>query len=170
MSMNKIYETISCCRICNSTNILEVLNLGDQPPANSLYKSNDEKPSAVPLRLFFCCDCSTVQLGESINPEYLFNEYVWVTGTSKTANDYSRLFCNRALERTNLPNPKVAEIASNDGTFLMPFVEAKCNVIGIDPAKNIAEIATKNGIQTHCEFFSDEVANSITSLEGKKDI
>ena len=40
--MIEIYETIKNCRICSSKNIKEVLDLGDQPPANSLFKAIDE--------------------------------------------------------------------------------------------------------------------------------
>ena len=74
--MSEIYETIECCRICGSDNIEEVLDLGEQPPANSLYRSDEKRPPAVPLRLMYCQKCSTVQLGEDVDPEYLFGEYL----------------------------------------------------------------------------------------------
>ena len=95
--MSEIFETISVCRVCNSQKIEEVLDLGDQPPANSLHKNNLDTPPLVPLRLLFCNDCSAVQLGETVDPEYLFNEYVWVTGTSSTAEIYSKEFTKNAL-------------------------------------------------------------------------
>ena len=72
------------CRICSSPNIEEVLSLGEQPPANSLYEIGKEKPPYIPLRLMYCDQCSTVQLGEHVEPKYLFGEYIWVTGTSTT--------------------------------------------------------------------------------------
>ncbi|MCW8901352.1 MAG: hypothetical protein OQK95_11820, partial [Gammaproteobacteria bacterium] len=116
--MSKIFETIQSCRLCDSKDIQEILNLGEQPPANSLYKADDKKPPSVPLRLMFCNECSTVQLGESVEPEYLFGEYLWVTGTSSTAEQHSHNFAKNALARCNRKQPSVAEIASNDGTFL----------------------------------------------------
>ena len=64
------------CRICSSSRIEEVLNLGSQPPANSLYGPEENLPNEVPLRLVMCKDCSTVQLGEDVNPEYLFGN-IW---------------------------------------------------------------------------------------------
>ena len=73
--MKNIFETKNACRICDSYNILEILNLGEQPPANSLYeKGKSNPPSSVPLRLMYCEECSTVQLGEDVDPEYLFFE------------------------------------------------------------------------------------------------
>ena len=168
--MNQIYETISCCRVCNSDNIEEVLDLGNQPPANSLHKDDSDKPPLVPLRLFFCKECSAVQLGETVDPEYLFNEYVWVTGTSSTAELYSKDFTENALKISGFKEPSVIEIASNDGTFLRSFQERGCEVLGIDPAKNIAEQASKKGIPTISEFFSSEVATTLVENQGKSDL
>ena len=168
--MSKIYETINSCRICDSKDIREVLNLGDQPPANSLYRVDDSQPPSLPLRLLFCIDCSTVQLGESVEPEYLFGEYLWVTGTSSTAEKHSHYFAKNALLRCDIKQPNVVEIASNDGTFLKRFLDAGCGVLGIDPAKNIAEEALANGIPTLNEFFTAELAQDMVDKKGCNDI
>jgi hypothetical protein len=170
--MSEIYETKKCCRICGSDNIEEVLDLGDQPPANSLYRSDEREPPSVPLRLMYCKKCSTLQLGEDVDPEYLFGEYLWVTGTSSTAEQYSHEFAKKALKQTIEQNksPYVVEIASNDGTFLKRFIENGCKVQGIDPAKNIAEIAEINGIPTKADFFTEVLAKRLVEKEGKADI
>ena len=84
-----IYATNESCGICNASSLEEILHLGDQPPANSLYKPSDQAPLNVPLRLMFCKDCLTVQLGETVDPTYLFDRYVWVTGTSKIGASYT---------------------------------------------------------------------------------
>ena len=170
--MSEIYETIKCCRICGSDNIEEVLNLGEQPPANSLYRSDEKRPPDVPLRLMYCQKCSTVQLGEDVDPEYLFGEYLWVTGTSATAEQYSHEFAKKALSQVVEHNksPYIVEIASNDGTFLKRFIEKGCKVLGIDPAKNIAELAVKNGIPTKADFFTLDLAKRLVEKEGKADI
>jgi SAM-dependent methyltransferase len=170
--MIKIYETIANCRICSSKNIQEVLDLGDQPPANSLYKANNTSPPNVPLRLMYCNDCSTVQLGENVDPEYLFSQYLWVTGTSNKAIEYSHEFARKALSQIDekIIKPFIVEIASNDGTFLKRFIESGSKVLGVDPAKNIAEHANNNGIPTNANFFTEELAEQIVSEEGEVDI
>ena len=169
--MIEIYETIENCRICSSKNIGEVLDLGDQPPANSLYKANNV-PHSVPLRLMYCQDCSTVQLGEDVDPEYLFSQYLWVTGTSNTAIEYSYEFTKKALSQIDeeIVQPYVVEIASNDGTFLKRFLENGSKVLGVDPAKNIAELANKNGVPTNANFFTVELAKQLVNDEGEVDI
>jgi 2-polyprenyl-3-methyl-5-hydroxy-6-metoxy-1,4-benzoquinol methylase len=120
----------------------------------------------------YCQKCSTVQLGEDVDPEYLFGEYLWVTGTSATAEQYSHEFAKKALSQVVEHNksPYIVEIASNDGTFLKRFIEKGCKVLGIDPAKNIAELAVKNGIPTKAEFFTLDLAERLVEKEGKADI
>ena len=159
--MSEIFESIESCRLCQSKKTLDVLDLGDQPPANSLYKAGETKPVSVPLRIVFCEDCSTVQLGESVDPQYLFREYIWVTGTSTTADQYSQEFAKSALAKCVASQPSVAEIASNDGTFLRRFLDSGCDVLGIDPAKNIADVATNKGIPTLAEFFTVDLAKRL---------
>ena len=168
--MEKIFESIDTCRSCRSKDIEEILDLGKQPPANSLYKSKKNLPPSVPLRLFFCKKCSTLQLGETVDPKYLFQEYLWVTGTSATANIYSNVFTKNVLSRTNINQPFVIEIASNDGTFLKSFAEDGCEILGIDPAKNIAGKATKDGIPTLNEFFNAELARKLKVNKGMADV
>jgi SAM-dependent methyltransferase len=171
--MRKIYTTIESCRICKARQLRDILNLGKQAPANSLYKSSDDRPPDVPLRLLFCDNCSTVQLGEDVDPSYLFSQYLWVTGTSKTAEKYSYEFAKKALDKlkdyTNY-SPYVVEIASNDGTFLRRFIEKGCNVLGIDPAKNIAKEANQNGIPTIPNFFNVNLAKELIDKDGQVDI
>lgn len=168
--MSKIFQTIKLCRLCDSSNMQSILNLGDQPPANSLYAPNDKSPSPIPLRLMYCEGCSTVQLGESVDPGYLFGKYLWVTGTSAKARQHSREFSKNALVRCANNRPFVIEIASNDGTFLKRFLELDCEVLGIDPAKNIAELASNNGVPTLTEFFTVDLAKRLVQEKGKSNI
>lgn len=171
--MKNIFNTIQFCRICNSIKLIEILNLGKQAPANSLYKSTDERPPDVPLRLMFCDNCTTVQLGEDVDPNYLFSNYLWVTGTSKIAEKYSYEFAKKALDKLdNFKNnvPYVVEIASNDGTFLRRFIEKGCNALGIDPAENIAKDASNNSVPTIPKFFNLDLAKKLTEKDGQADI
>jgi len=159
----KIYEEIEACRLCSSKDLHEVLDLGYQPPANSLRKNLFESVPCAPLKLIQCGDCSAVQLTATISPAYLFSQYVWVTATSSTARSYSETYCAEVLSRLKLKSPFVVEIASNDGTFLRRFIEGGCEVLGVDPAKNIATNASNAGIPTLAEFFDVSIAKRILS-------
>jgi len=168
--IRRFSEKLRSCRMCGSTRIEVILDLGAQPPANSLRENKEEPLEVVPLTLCRCAICGTVQLTETVSPDYLFSHYVWVTGTSKGAQDYSRVFFERLASRSKQGRLFVAEVASNDGTFLKPFQERGDKVLGIDPARNIAEIASVAGIPTIPEFFGAEVAQQIVVEYGNADI
>jgi hypothetical protein len=170
MTLKKIYDEVNSCRICGSQDLHEVLDLGMQPPANSLRETLAESVPEAPLTLIYCKQCSTAQLTATVDPYYLFNQYVWVTATSSTARAYSEIYADEVLVRTKLTTPFVVEIASNDGTFLRKFMERGCKVLGIDPAENIASIASSSGIPTWAKFFDENIADKIFNDEGTPDI
>jgi SAM-dependent methyltransferase len=166
-----IYKPILKCRLCGNKKLHAILDLGDQPPANSLREALSEELENVPLIICRCEKCTAIQLTQTINPEHLFSDYVWVTGTSKGAREYSKIFADRVLSKVKFTNALfVVEIASNDGTFLRYFRENGHDVLGIDPAKNLALEANKNGITTIAEFFTFELSKKVTNENGNADI
>lgn len=162
--------TIDRCRICDRPAIQPILDLGPQPLANSLRKDRAEVLPVFPLILCRCDACGTVQLTETVAPEVLFGHYVWVTGTSEGARNYSRVFCERLVRHAPARPLFVVEVASNDGTFLRRFAERGDRVLGVDPARNIAAAASESGIPTVAEFFGLAVANEIVDREGHADL
>ena len=158
-------EIITSCRVCGSKNIKTFFDLGMHPLANSIAKTLDEEENFYPLSLSWCKDCNLVQLNQTIDPGELFSEYVWVTATSKTTRNYAETFCKELSSRSS-GKGYVLEIASNDGTFLKPFMKRGYEVLGIDPAKNIVDMANDNGIPTRALFFGSKTAQDL----GKADI
>ncbi len=162
--MNK---TIKSCRACGSINLKLFFDLGSQPLANSLLKSAHEPERFYPLSLSFCENCSLVQLNQTIDPKELFSNYLWVTGTSKAANAFAEKFYQELVSRQNKPKTDyVLELASNDGTFLLPFIRNGHKVLGVDPAKNILDIALQKGVPTECAFFNNTTAKKIVKKHG----
>jgi hypothetical protein len=163
MDMKKPFSTIKNCRISESGNLINILHLGNQPLANSLRTKQKESEETFPLSISFCEQSSLLQLNETIDKEILFNHYVWVTGTSQIAKTYSNIFAEWLIATAD-PNKDdlIIEIASNDGTFLKPLaLKGFKNLLGVDPAGNIAEIANRNGINTVNDFWSSALANRI---------
>ncbi len=175
--MSVTFELTDRCRCCGSSQLVEVLDLGNQPPANCLRLPGEPKPGQVPLALAICNSCATCQLTATVAPSELFSEYVWVTGTASATRTFSEIFAREVLSRwlllggnrAGLPG-LVVEVASNDGTFLAPFVEKGCQVLGVDPARNITTHAVANGIPTLCEFFSQSTVDNIRQENGAADI
>lgn len=124
MDIGSVFEMPGTCGVCDSTDLHEILNLGDQPPANSLYPSGEKAPSQFQLRFVFCKACGTVQLGKTVDPHYLFFPIPRLTGTSSTAIEYSYTFADLYwghFGRCITDTPFALEIASNDGTFPKRF-------------------------------------------------
>ena len=95
-----------------------------------------------------------------MNPELLFRNYVYVSGTTKTLDDYFTGFLGKC-EELNLDARKVLEIASNDGSLLSKFNSAGWNSIGVDPAINLIEKSIANGVTTVPEFFDVDLSNKL---------
>ncbi len=171
--------TITTCRICNSKNLKPFFDLGAQPLANSLLSRADEPEQLYPLALTFCGDCNLVQLTETVDPNILFSNYVWVTGTSKGANEFSEKFYTELSSRAgagdasragNAKSSYVLEIASNDGTFLKPFIKNGWQVLGVDPAENFVEMANHAGVPTKRAFWSKAAAEEVVREKGKAQV
>ena len=165
-----MFKKIKKCRICFNKDLVNFFDLGNHQPSNSLKNKISDFIPSVPLGLTYCKNCKVVQLSATADPKFLFEEYVWVTGTSDGAKKYSNIFYKNIVERYNKRNLFVCEIASNDGTFLQKFKSRGHKVLGVDPAKNISKIANKNGIPTIAKFFDENVSNQIMKKHGKADV
>lgn len=162
-----MFKKISKCRVCNSLKLKTIIDLGDQPPANSL-KSKKIDQKKIPLVLMFCTNCKLIQLNTTVSPKALFSKYLWVTGTSEKIKNYRDYFVKKVLSYNS--GNKVFEIASNDGFFLKKFKSNRMNVLGVDPAKNIAKKANKSQIKTIPKFFNSDVAKEVSKKYGSQDV
>lgn len=163
----------SQCRTCGSKNLTLILDLGKTALANDFL--NPEEVAgykiSLPLRLVLCTDCSLVQLADTVDPKVLYSRYAYITSTSKTmdahlAGQSAHLLATGKLGR----GAKVLEIASNTGVFLKKFQEHGCDVLGVEPATNIADVAVKTGIPTRNEFFNAANARKLRTDWGAADL
>lgn len=149
------------------------MSLVPTPPANEFVSAGERgKPQdRFPLNVWICGDCAHVQLLDVVNPERLFRSYVYVSGTSPVFVDHFRRYAESVLSRAKLPaGSRVLDIGSNDGTLLRFFQQAGMRVLGIDPARRIAEEATRSGIETLPEFFDLALAKRLRSQGREADL
>lgn len=150
------------CRNCN-TQIIEFFSLGQMPLVNSFLKKEEitiEKK--YDLSVGFCPKCFLVQLINTLSPEELFKDYIYFSSTSKSFLEHCEKIADELTARFNLNKKSlVLEIASNDGAQLQYFKKLGIPVLGVDPAKNIAEVANKKGIPTIAEFFNYEFTKKL---------
>lgn len=140
------------CICCGESNLKEILNLGKQPLANS-YHNNDEILPEFPLNLNLCSSCYHLQLSHIVNPDLLFRNYLYVSGTSDTLRKYFEWFVNFVIEYTNLEKGSVLDIACNDGTQLDYFKKYGWDTFGIDPSENLFVESSKNH-NIICDYFN----------------
>jgi SAM-dependent methyltransferase len=167
--MTAEYRKRTNCRLCGSINLREVLELTPTPPANAFVfaESAGKRQQTFPLDLFLCLDCAHAQLLDVVDPAVLFEDYVYVSGTSPVFIRHFREYAETVIARLQPPdNSLVVDIGSNDGTLLRFFLEAGYSVLGIDPARRIAEEASANGIETWPAFFSADLASRIIADRG----
>lgn len=157
------------CRLCGGRDLALVLKLQPTPPANAFVPADQlDKPQAVfPLDIFFCRSCAHVQLLDVVDPRVLFENYVYVSGTSPSFVAHFERYANDMIQRLGLKaGDLVVDIGSNDGTLLRFFQRAGMMVLGVDPAKQIAADATRAGIPTLAEFFTPELGERIRKEHG----
>lgn len=160
---------VACCRGCGEPSTEDVVDLGSVPLANSLVsQGHAETTKTFPLSVFFCKKCTLTQLRQTVSPRALFSEYPYFSSFSDTMLESSRKLAIRVAEQLRLNSHSlVLEVGSNDGYLLKNYLQMGIPVLGIEPAKNIAEFAQAKGIPTLEEFFSLALAKTL-STEGKK--
>jgi SAM-dependent methyltransferase len=163
------------CRSCGQTGLRLVLSLGETPLANALL---DAPPSIkgsepnFPLDLAFCPHCTLVQILETPPPEQLFREYCYFSSFSDTMVQHAAALAREMIAGRRLGKDSlVIEAASNDGYLLRTYRDAGVRVQGIEPARNIARVATERwGIPTRSDFFGAELGKQLAAEGLKADV
>ena len=143
------------CLCCGSHELELTLDLGEQPMANSFIETPNESELVFPLRLNRCTKCSHLQLSHAVNPDLLFRNYLYVSGTSQTLRDYFDWFVDYAENFFTDKPLTVLDIACNDGTQLDSFKAKGYKTYGIDPATNLHKISSQKH-DVICDYFKAE--------------
>lgn len=160
------------CGGCNSKKLTQLFTLGKVPPVNDfLLASEIPREKGYALDLYFCQDCSLVQLGEHVPPTSLFSHYLHLSGASKANVAHLEEVAGIVRSRLggSLQGKKVLEIGSNDGTLLGLMKGFGAAVLGVDPAKNLAEKVRERGMNVVADFFCEELGKSIVKQYGTHD-
>ena len=157
------------CRSCGQDRLRSFLSLGPTPLANSFlsFPAEFAEEPVYPLDVYFCETCSLVQLMEVVDPEILFRDYIYVTGTSDTITAHSQEYAHTIIELIDLSSEDlIIEIASNNGILLKCLQKHGITTLGIEPAENIAALANDDGVNTIARFFDSAVAQDVREDHG----
>ena len=144
---------ITECIACGSTDLIPVLDLNSQPLANSYKKEQNAPEQTFPLAINRCKHCFHVQLTHQVNPELMFKDYAYVSGTAKTSLEYFNWLVDQIVKKYGSTPESVLDIGCNDGSFLNAWGGTGASRYGVDPAENLHPISSVNHT-VHCGFFT----------------
>jgi len=157
------------CRDCGSQELVRFLDLGTQPLANSFLDNQQiKKPEPYyPLEVYFCKNCSLAQLIHVVDKNELFKHYIYFSSGMPKVSPYWQSYAEEIMEKyLKEKEDLVVEVGSNDGILLKFFKDSGYQVLGVDPAENIAKVAESRGVPTVVDFFNRDVAISILQKQG----
>ena len=158
------------CRSCGNIKLKRVVSLGYQPLANNLLNKKDEKCELYPLELNYCDNCHNCQLSVAVDPKKMFSNYLYTSSTSASFRNHFIDASKKYIKDFKLKSKKsyIIDIGSNDGVALKPFKELGFkNILGVEPAKNLAKLSNKNKIKTFNGFLDK---NSIKKIKKNADL
>jgi hypothetical protein len=164
------YYLKTSCRMCGESSLTKTVSLSPTPPGNDFLKEEElgRVEQVYPLDLYFCNDCTHVQLGHVVDPKILYQKnYTYVSSTSNHFVNHLKNYSEEMINRFELKsNMLIADIGSNDGTCLSFFKEKGMKVLGVDPATEIAHKASLNGIETVADFFGLSLSTNLRKNYG----
>jgi hypothetical protein len=157
------------CRGCNAESLTSILDLGRQPLPAEYGTTSDQVLERFPLHLRICRNCGLGQLGEFVLPERIFHDtYPYLSSASSTWVNHASAYALAMTEALSIgKNSYVLELASNDGYLLSEFQKLGVRVLGVEPARNVAAVASRAGIPTIAKFFGVGVALEILKEYGR---
>ncbi len=161
------------CRHCGTALEWTVADLGASPLCNELLQTEDlDQPERFyPLHAKVCSNCFLVQVGQFVSPGDIFSEYSYFSSFSDTMVEHARRYVEAVIDRYTLGEDSlVMEVASNDGYLLQHFLPHRVPILGIEPAKNVAEVAVEKGIRTTSRFLGSATAAEIVAEYGPADL
>ena len=162
---------MSSCLICK-TEFTPFVDFGEMPIANAFaHKKDLVNEYTFPMKVGFCSNCKMVQLVEQPDREIMFHDnYAFFSSTSSYMQKHFKSFAESVTRLQNLNNESfVVEIGCNDGILLQNFIKKDIPSLGIEPSKNVANVAKDKGIDVYTDFFDKELAQKILAKYQKAD-
>jgi hypothetical protein len=157
------------CRFCGTLLQHRVVDLGMSPLCESFLPEDriDTMEPFYPLHAWVCHECFLVQINDYVTADHIFDEYAYFSSYSTSWLQHAADYAAMITDRLQLDGDDfVIELASNDGYLLQNFVERGVPCLGIEPAKNVAQVAIDKGVPTDVSYFGVEKARQMAS-EGK---
>jgi SAM-dependent methyltransferase len=166
-------KDLPLCRFCARPLRDTFVDLGMSPLCESFLRADqvNQMEPFYPLHVRVCRGCFLVQLEAYVGGEDIFTEYAYFSSYSDSWVEHARRYTDLAINRLGLTGQSfVVELASNDGYLLQHFVKRGVPVLGIEPARNVADVAESKGVPTLVEFFGTDLGQRLAAERGKADL
>ena len=163
-------RTRNTCRVCGSTQLKKVIDLGPQYLQGSFIKPGKEMPSnrKINCTLVRCNPekdenaCGLLQMEHSVPPEILYASYWYRSGTNNTMRTHLKGITEAVVPLFNRSDLRVLDIGCNDGTLLGFYPDSYIKY-GCDPSDIATEVKHATVVQ---DLFPSDQLNKL--LKGHK--
>lgn len=167
---NMHIRTRFTCRVCGSSSLKKVVDLGPQFLQGSFIKPGKEMPSnrRIPCVLVRCNPegdengCGLLQMQHSVPPEILYAAYWYRSGTNNTMRNHLKGITESVLSLVEKKDATVLDIGCNDGTLLSYYPES-FKKYGCDPSDVAKEVKHAEVVR---DIFPSEQLNKL--MHGEK--
>jgi hypothetical protein len=144
------------CRICSQVGLNSIVPL--DAPLGSGSRKEQKSDSKWPVDLAWCPSCSLAQVTEAIATDILLRDSAPPASQAAMAN--AKTTVEQIVEKQQLGSESlVVEIASNNGYLLQWYQHSDVRVLGIESARNLAELAeSTHGVRTINATFGLDLA------------
>ncbi len=152
------------CRVCDSTSLELVVDLGHQPWCNHFLRKDEVGHEPFyPLHVLFCHDCHAAQLDFTVKKEIMFGDHTYLSGVTRSLSEHFRRVAHEVDSRFfhDRNSKSVLDIGSNDGTQLKHYQALGYDVLGVESSKTTARIANDGGVPTLNAFFNQDTMRSV---------
>jgi SAM-dependent methyltransferase len=158
------------CRGCGKSAVRPFLDLGALPLAGGFLRGDDEIAAErrYPLVISICDDCGLVQIVEPVDPEILFQDYSFATGTIPGLVRHFDAYADWLM--ATLAPKSVIEFGCNDGTLLAALERRGARAVGVDVSRNITELAREQGREVVTGAFAPETVDELLGRIGQVDV
>jgi SAM-dependent methyltransferase len=158
------------CRGCAAVAVRPFLDLGVLPLAGGFLRGPEDiaAEQRYPLLISVCDNCGLVQIVDPVDPEILFGDYSFATGTVpglvRHFDDYSEWI------KECYDPAAVIEFGANDGTLVAALGRHGVRAVGIDMAPNVTAMARERGLDVISGAFSTETVPELLVKTGPVDL
>ncbi len=154
------------CLFCAEPLRRTFVDLGKSPLCESFLTAEqlNQMEPFYPLHVYVCEKCFLVQVQEYVSPEGIFTEYAYFSSFSDSWLAHMKAYADTIAARLSLTAAsRVVELGSNDGYLLQYFVAKGIPVLGVEPARNVAEKAIAKGVPTVTKLFGRQTARELVA-------